>query len=130
MYDRFWLDWNEALGKFRMMEFVDGPGVQYVEAEADTGSRYVVLSSLVPSVRSGSMLHVTVAQPWQTTWPMQSRSLHHWTYVDEHLCSPHRGRGNSHGGDLAAVTVCTHLVTGWSLDEALDVCARMSEVVV
>jgi hypothetical protein len=125
---RFWQDWQEAVDRFVVVEDVDGVTRHYVEAEADTASRYVVLGTRIATRGYGeNAVFVTVVQPYQTAWVMQHGLHHSWNYVEEHLRSPRRKVGESHGGDLAAVTICAHLVTGWSLAESLGLARGMAE---
>jgi hypothetical protein len=77
--------------------------VRYVEAEADTGTRYVVVASYLPEGhREGGDVLVTVLHPWSDSHTMSPDPEKYLaeSYVAEHLCA---GRGRAHDGRLARV---------------------------
>jgi hypothetical protein len=128
MYEGFWQDWQEAVEKFTLVDFRPDRNMIHVDAEADTGSRYEVMSAgmWLPRRDPHRMTYVvTVLSPWQAAWTLGWRTIHAPSYVAERLRNPVRKPDEVNGGDLAAVTVCAHLVTGWSLDESLVLAALM-----
>lgn len=88
-------------------EFVGEWDTRYVEAEAGTGSRYVVVVTrlgMAQMVEGGPLL-ITVLWPWQDAWTMAEEGYLDQSYVLEHL-TVGRGRdGRLHGGDLQALTM-------------------------
>ena len=84
------------------------PRCSFVEAEADTGSRYtVVVTPLGPeaAMSCGGPRLVTVVQPWQDCWALQIGGSLHESYVAEHLSGGRFRAGTLHGGDLMALTL-------------------------
>lgn len=82
-------------------------GVRYVEAEADTGTRYVVTATRLPvGHREGGDVLVTVLWPWQDAHTMSADTGKHTaeSYVAEHLCDG-RGRGDDRPGGLGGRTL-------------------------
>ena len=89
--------------------------VRYVEAEADTGTRYVVVATALPAGhREGGDVLVTVLWPWQDAHTMSAdpgRTTAE-SYVAEHLCDGRDRKGNLAPEDLAALTRTVHHVLG------------------
>lgn len=76
--------------------------VRTVEAKSDTGSRYVVVATLLPDGADLGNTHlVTVLYPWQDAWTMQRGGVVHPGYVSAHF---DRSAGVISPGDLAALT--------------------------
>ncbi|QGJ96485.1 hypothetical protein SEA_BEATUSCOMEDENTI_46 [Arthrobacter phage BeatusComedenti] len=97
----------------------------WVEAEAQTGSKYVVMISKVPELMSrsvGATHLVSIIQPWQVCYPIGG--LYELTpdYVMEKFRNPSRDPRNVHGGDLAALTKTINYAIGkyeqWCSEEA------------
>lgn len=79
-----------------------------IEAEAKTGSRYVVVCTALPRaamLREGGPVLVTVLWPWQDAWTLQWEGDLHASYVAEHLTDGRWKADTLHGGDLAALTL-------------------------
>lgn len=121
MYEQFEQHHREATEKWRVVaQFQDGKAgavpemaakftddwmTRHVEAEADTGSRYVVVATRlgIGGRREGGDVLVTVLWPWQDAWPLSAGGYLDDSYIAEHLCG---GRGrNLNGGDLAALSL-------------------------
>lgn len=84
-----------------------GREIRYVEAEADTGSRYVVVvTPLGPAGRVGlgGPALVTVCHPWTDAWALQTSGLLTSKYVAEHFTGGRWQSGKINGGDVAALT--------------------------
>jgi hypothetical protein len=89
--------------------------VRYVEAEADTGSRYAVTVTRLPHAarrREGGPVLVTVTAPWQDAWALQQSGDLHASYVAEHLSGDRWRNGSLNGGDLAALTLTVAYALG------------------
>lgn len=81
--------------------------VRYVEAEADTGSRYTVTTTVLPAgaaLLAGGPILVTVTAPWIAAYFLQSGGELHSSYVAEKFAPAGRD-WPLHGGDLAALTL-------------------------
>lgn len=103
---RYQDDWDKAVANFTVAGEERSPdqSVQYVDASARTGSRYVVvLSRLGEQVRAsyGANLLVSVLHPLQTAYAIYADGpdgLPGDDYLIEKFC-----RGLQHGGDHAAL---------------------------
>ena len=92
--------------------------VRYVEAEAGTGSRYVVVTTpLGPGGRqreSGPVM-VTLVQPWQAAYPLFPGGYLDLSYVAEKF----KGDWPRSGGDMAAVALTLAHAMGCKPDPLL-----------
>lgn len=92
-----------------------GRPVRYVEAEADTMSRYVVVATPLPTaaaaIESGPVL-VTVVWPWQDSKVMQFDGMLHEGYVAEHLTDHRSADGRLSMADLMALTMTVRHALG------------------
>ena len=82
-----------------------GPGTAYVQAQADTGSRYAALATLLPEAarrQEGGALLVSVIAPWSSAYPANSYGDLDVGYVWEHWVPMHH-RNPGHGGDAYAL---------------------------
>lgn len=99
-------DVKEAKESFRVVASYGWDGeVRYVEAEADTGTRYAVAMALLPVGAysfAGAPLMVSVLSPWRVAYPMQAVGELHIGYVAEKFAPRDR---TVNGGDLAALTL-------------------------
>jgi hypothetical protein len=105
--EQFRADYEKALNAWYVYSGDSTTECVWVEAEARTGSKYVVQISKVPGIPSdnGNGTHlVSVVQPWQTCWPITGLEQLHESYVLERFRNPARGMADVHGGDLAAIT--------------------------
>jgi hypothetical protein len=102
-YDR---DVTDARDSFRIVAHLgQGEEVQYIEAEADTGTRYALAVALLPDGAqrfAGAPFLVSVTSPWQINYPLQALGDLHIGYVAEKFV-PRGVMGN--GGDVAALTL-------------------------
>lgn len=81
----------ETLAESGLVRITAPTGVRYVEAEAGTGTRYVVTATRLPvGHREGGPVLVTVLWPWQDAHTMADSGYLDERYVAEHLCD---GRG-------------------------------------
>lgn len=82
--------------------------VRVVEAEADTGSRYVVVTTPLGGMGQralGGPVLVTVCAPWHDSWALKWDGPLTAAYVAEHLTDGRWQRKALNGGDLAALTL-------------------------
>lgn len=100
-------DWNEAAANFKSRGEKSG-NVALVDADAHTGSRYVVavsgLTENGATLLGGSKL-VTVIYPWSVAYPVNSTAD---GLVDFYLCekfSGDRPSSQRFGGDMAGVVL-------------------------
>lgn len=78
----------------------------YVEAQAGTGSRYVVVATVLPAdarEREDGRWLVSVVWPWQDCKVVDGQVEER--YVMEHLTDGKAFDGRLHGGDMAALTL-------------------------
>lgn len=114
--EQWYKDAAEAKEKFKVVRSEGWPEdgvrenrhVRFVEAEAGTGSRYVVVATPLGPIGQGSCggpVLVTVLWPWQDCWALQPDGTLHESYVAEHLTDGRYREGRLHGGDLMALTM-------------------------
>lgn len=87
--------------------------IVHIEAEADTGSRYTVISTPIGpflSPQAGGQVLVSVLHPYRTAYVIQYDSFLMWTYVQEKFIPA--GRAPVFGGDIAALTLAICHATG------------------
>lgn len=80
----------------------------YVNAEADTGSRYAVAVTRLPGDAweyEGGRLLVSVLSPWRTCYPVSECGDLHPDYVAEKFLKPGQPLDKTHGGDLQALVM-------------------------
>ena len=120
-YDGYWADVADARDHWHVLhEFHRASGdrtITVVIAEADTGSRYTVVSTPLPwqaePYLGGAPTLITLLSPWQAAYTLQDDGTLHIDYVREKLG---RRRLGVHGGDLAAVA----LTVGYALRRPVD----------
>lgn len=86
----------------------DGREIVTIRAEADTGSNYLVVITplgVVGRMNAGGPVIVTVCQPWQDAWALQTDGPLTASYIGEHLCGGRARIDHLNGGDLAALTL-------------------------
>lgn len=116
MYAGWQADQDAAEEKFRLIGDVSNgwmaergkPMSRWVEAEADTGSRYAVMVTWLPEEvrrREGGQVLVSVVWPWQDCKVMQDDGYLDQSYVAEHLTAGRAAEKRLHGGDLKALTM-------------------------
>lgn len=124
MNDLFKEEWLKAVEKFKVVQYWIGNGIDYIHAEADTGSKYEVFSTHIWSdwrTKANPTCFVTVANPWKTVWTTTWESWAYPDYVMEHWRSPYRtSLEHMHGGDMAAITICINAVLGHEVEEAIE----------
>lgn len=79
-------------------------GPRYLLAEADTGWRYAIVITPLPSravKEEGGPMLVTVLSPWQDAWALQRTGYLSEKYVNEHL----RGGYDRSPADIRALTL-------------------------
>lgn len=83
-----------------------------VEAEAKTGSRYVVVATRLGHFgqREGGPVLVSVVWPWQDCKVMQDNGFLDVSYVAEHLTDGRGYEARLHGGDAQALTMAIRLL--------------------
>lgn len=123
--EMYFQQWNEAVDNFIIKQYVNSDVTTYIHAEADTGSKYEVFSTLIKSLwrnQSDLTCFVTVANPWERVWTSPFNSWAYPDYVREHWGHSRalvRTDREVHGGDLAAMTMCVNMALGHSLDEVV-----------
>lgn len=97
-HDEKTVDWNVPEWPLRQS--------RQVEAEAGTGSRYVVVVTRLGAggAREGGPMLVSVVWPWQDCKVMQADGWLDQSYVAEHLTDGRASERRLHGGDLWALT--------------------------
>ena len=108
---------DDATVAFKVTDSVVSPmrDVVYVNAEADTGSRYAVVVTRLPwaaAMREGGSLMVTVLQPWQTVYVVGDAGPYHADYIAEKFLRPGSKVDTVHGGDLAAIIKTVNYALG------------------
>lgn len=106
--EQFMVDGAEAVKNFRVVaSVVLGPS-RWIVAEADTGSRYVMLAQHVGKAAwlFGAPWVVTVHQPWERTYAVQESGFMAVTYFAEKLGRPGARLSDLHGGDVFALMMC------------------------
>lgn len=95
-------------------EFTDDWMVRHVEAEAKTGSRYVVVATRlgVGGAREGGPVLITVLWPWQDAWTLAEGGYLDESYVAEHLTDGRYAGRRLNAGDLVALTMAIRHVLG------------------
>ena len=86
----------------------EGRCVQFVEAEADTGSKYIVVATpleVAGRAQLGGPVLVSVCSPWHDSYALQEHGLLTSSYVAEHFTAGRWRTGHLNGGDLAALTM-------------------------
>lgn len=109
-------DGEDALSNFEVVRIRHDhdtlPGM--IEAQADTGSRYVVYTTPMGYPESVDMV-VTVRWPWQAVCEITPQSYVTPEYLTERLGAEHRGPvmiGHYHGGDVFALLECLRRLIG------------------
>ena len=127
MDEHFSKDWQDACDHFKVMEYrvwgVPSMINRYLHAEADTGSKYEVLSTeMMAEWRNSTSptYYVTVANPWERVWTSSFGSIIYPDYALEHWRSPHRTVSQMHGGDAAALTICLNMICGHGEEQAVS----------
>lgn len=104
--EQIWLDDKaDATEKWTVSSQLVEPGRVLVEAEAGTGSRYVVTAMYGPEHTTeilGAPVIVTVHYPWQTAYAVHAHALTE-NYIAEKFLRPGRRLTEVHGGDFAAI---------------------------
>lgn len=111
MEDQFAADMKAAEEAFTVTH--EGSWLTYpafVEAEAKTGSRYVVVASRLDDGFNGGLAEIeggrfllTVVWPWQDAKIVNGQVEE--SYIAEHLCGSRHYQGLLNGGDLKALTL-------------------------
>jgi hypothetical protein len=104
-YEQYQRDVADAAASFRLAAIFENEHVRYVEAEADTGTRYSVTTAKLPVGAdrwAGAPVMVSVLSPWPGAYAMQPTGELHIGYVAEKFAPK---REFVHGGDLAALTM-------------------------
>lgn len=120
-------DWLDAVDNYRIQQYRNDGVVQYLHAEAGTGSKYELATYLVQSDwrdKDASTMFLAVSQPWERVWTTGRGDWAFPNYVAEHWGPPRRSISDIHGGDLAAVVMSINLLKGHSMNEVV---ARMLE---
>lgn len=113
--------WVDAINNFVIKQSNFVGDVEYIHAEADTGSKYEVASYVTNSYwrnRDGHTMFIAVSQPWERVWTSNRSGFAYPDYVCEHWGPPSRKFDDVHGGDLAAVAMCINLLKGNTLEQA------------
>lgn len=109
-------DFDRGMENWHLIgDVMDVGGIRWVEAEARTGSRYVVCVTPLPDLvqkREGGKVLVSVVWPWQDCKVMQSDSYLDVSYVAEHLTDGRNFDRRLNGGDLAALTMTVRHALG------------------
>lgn len=131
-------DYSKAEAAWSVSAYGDGQTegipIVVVEAEAQTGSKYVVVVTPLPLGWQGSLggdVLVSVLQPWQTAGVYSAGTSDvtgtfremHVSYVAEKFLRPGAAWSLVHGGDVAAITKTinaamarAHVANGGHLD--------------
>ena len=108
----FWSDAVEALHKFKVLDLTQVGVYQRIEAEADTGNKYVMYA--VPAdLRYGSDdVVLTVWQPWKAVWDVTPGRYLTPEYFVKRWGSADRGKKLEfhHGGDVFALLKCAEVL--------------------
>lgn len=99
---------QKAVDNFEVIQHDHTLQSVWLEAEADTGSRYVAMLTQMPPtgrLREGGQHLISLLQPWQanmvyTVFPNEEI---HLPYISEKLCGDH-----DHPGDIAAVQLAVN----------------------
>ena len=81
-------------------------GIVFVDAEADTGSRYQVVVTPLPGDAvdyTGGPLLVSVLQPWTAAYCVSTRGNLYESYVWEKFLREGKRAEDCHAGDLKAI---------------------------
>ena len=109
---RFVSDARYALDHFTIIRYNDGAEAQFIEAEADTGSKYVMYStpSLYPN--NGDFL-VVIRQPWTAVYE-QGPGLYTTPgyFVEKFRSARGINIDQYHGGDVYALLQCLSVLIG------------------
>jgi hypothetical protein len=126
MDENFGKDWRHACNHFTVLEHnvfgVPGLMTRYLHAEADTGSRYEIISTemLSPFRRAdGPTNFISVVLPWAAVWTADHGSIIYPNYALEHWRSPRRTLNEMHGGDSAALPIGLNIICGSDYDVAV-----------
>lgn len=112
--DDFLTDGADALRNFEIVGLIHDEGSLYgmIEAQADTGSRYMVYTMPARPV-VGSDALVVVRWPWQAVYEITPGSYVTPDYFVQRLGAPHRGSiEHHHGGDVYALLECLRRLIG------------------
>jgi hypothetical protein len=123
MPEEFREQWLLAVNNFKIVQYWVGNGIDYIHAEADTGSKYEVFSTHIWSdwrTRENPTCFITVANPWERVWTTPWESWAYPDYVLEHWGSTRRSRSETHGGDAAAITICVNAVLGHEINDVIE----------
>lgn len=119
-YENFQRDWDEAVNNFIVIGCERTSGVALIDAEARTGTRYIVVASRLGmngswTLGGKTLISVVYPSTASTAYPVNSewRGLHD-AYLMEKFC-----RNLKYGGDCAALVLAIRAAVS-QLDTLLD----------
>lgn len=121
--EQFHSDAARAAENWRAVGGEATPGSVYVQAEAKTGSKYIVAVAKLPDHPDIPGSHVvSIIQPWQTAWLVTLPAEIELRYAMERFRNPARQPNEVHGGDLQAIAMTINYALSvydqWTAEEA------------